>query len=258
MIAYHRAMSSASPLPAGDPGRAIASPDGSVGVAIRSEYQQFTTAREELDHLCPGQARREVAEQVREGMARFVSWRRALPAGRIGCKVDAPELLLHSFQSAGAYRQLRADGVVRGPGEHMDPDLRPTWLPAYAWMTTQVEQRTGVRMPPGSIPIWVWAYTTRQALIGEARTYARNQPGPSCSPCASPPSKCCCPNSATGTRRSDNRCSIHPTGPGSSTNCSVLGSTCSPSGIRISGTASKPALPELRADHVVADMEPMP
>ncbi|QIS23724.1 hypothetical protein [Nocardia terpenica] len=65
-------MPPASPLPAGDPHRVITGPDGAVDVIVSlSEYQQLKAAREELDRLRAEHTRRQVAEQVRDGMAQF-------------------------------------------------------------------------------------------------------------------------------------------------------------------------------------------
>lgn len=60
---------------------------------------------------------------------------------------------LWSIQREAAYEELQRTGVLRANAEYIEPDF----IPAYAWMTAQLEKKTP--KPPGCparYPMWAW------------------------------------------------------------------------------------------------------
>jgi len=76
---------------------------------------------------------------------------------------DRLTVVLHTFQTRGAYESLRREGVLAGDSTRAIPEFRE----AYAWMSTQMGRH---RLGGGAGEIiWLWANITRRHLRRAAR-----------------------------------------------------------------------------------------
>ena len=100
-------------------------------------------------------------------LVRWLPPEAAVPPGRIGYDLAAPQLLLHTVIDQDGYETLRATGVVRADPRRAPPDFAE----AYAFMRAEHTRRI-----PGSTGgplLWAWARTTRKHLIDTVRDTAR-------------------------------------------------------------------------------------
>jgi hypothetical protein len=90
-------------------------------------------------------------------------WRVISPVGRrrLG-DLSADPLLLWTVQSRGAYRMLAETGVLRGDPTLADADLSFV----YPWMQRRADTLLATSGPG---LLWLWATTTRRALVEQAR-----------------------------------------------------------------------------------------
>lgn len=82
----------------------------------------------------------------------------AVPAGRVPYDLHAPELLLHTIQTADAFDKLAANGILIPDPAKAEADYGE----AYAWMLCQMNRRLPTR---GSSALWLWARMRREHLV---------------------------------------------------------------------------------------------
>lgn len=76
-------------------------------------------------------------------------------------------MVMHTFQTAAAYEELLASGVLDGERDHWEQHF----VDAYDWMQTEMAQRLPTA---GDGIVWLWAATTRRELLAEARRSRRD------------------------------------------------------------------------------------
>jgi hypothetical protein len=109
--------------------------------------------------------------------ARLVPVDQAVPAGRLGYRLDDDVLLCHTLIAADGYEQLRRTGRVGPDPAHVRASdvSGPEFASAYDWMRWQMYQR--VPGYSGRYPVWVWARIRRYDLLSSVRHAARASSG---------------------------------------------------------------------------------
>lgn len=86
----------------------------------------------------------------------------AVPAGRVPYDLRAPELLLHTIQTAEAFDELTANGLLVPDPARAESD----YAEAYVWMLRQMDQRLPTS---GASALWLWAGRRREDLVGSCQ-----------------------------------------------------------------------------------------
>jgi hypothetical protein len=98
-----------------------------------------------------------------------------IPAGKLGLRSDKSTVEMLTVQAASILDILHRDTVARPDLGQSDYFEYPEYARAYRWMSRQVAARAEVPAwfdPEAGAMFWLWAHTTRKALVDQARSAA--------------------------------------------------------------------------------------